>query len=112
MKVQQDSDTQWDSHLSALADPYRRQLLVALLEHDPSDGDGIDPLDRVEESGTDVEFLKISIFHTHLPKLEELGYIKWDRENGTVRTGPNWEELEPLLTLIQNHREELPDGWL
>ena len=29
---------------------------------------------------------------SHLPALEEAGYIEWDREAGTIRPGPNFEE--------------------
>ncbi|ELZ40844.1 DUF7344 domain-containing protein [Halorubrum tebenquichense] len=29
---------------------------------------------------------------THLPALEEAGYIEWDREAGTIEPGPNFEE--------------------
>jgi len=29
---------------------------------------------------------------THLPALEEAGYIEWDREAGTIAPGPNFEE--------------------
>jgi hypothetical protein len=112
MGVQRGRDTQWETHLRALADPYRRQLLVALLEHNPQDDDDIDPLDRVEQAGKDGKFLKIELFHTHLPTLEESGYIEWNREKGKISKGPNWDEIAPLLALIQNHRAELPDGWL
>ena len=29
---------------------------------------------------------------THLPALEEAGYIEWDREAGVIEPGPNFEE--------------------
>jgi hypothetical protein len=29
---------------------------------------------------------------THLPALEEAGYIEWDREAGTIAPGPNFDE--------------------
>lgn len=29
---------------------------------------------------------------THLPALEEAGYIEWDREEGTIKPGPNFGE--------------------
>jgi hypothetical protein len=101
----------WETQLNALADPYRRQLLVALLGHNPQDDDDIDPLDRIVRSETDSKFLKIEMFHTHLPKLDDLGYIEWHRSEGTIHKGPNWDEIAPLLELIHDHRDELPAGW-
>ena len=38
---------------------------------------------------------------THLPALEEAGYIEWDREAGTIQPGPNFEEAEA-------HVDDLP----
>ena len=38
---------------------------------------------------------------THLPALEEAGYIEWDREAGTVEPGPNFEEAA-------SHVDDLP----
>jgi hypothetical protein len=38
---------------------------------------------------------------THLPALEEAGYIEWDREAGTIEPGPNFEEAAA-------HVEDLP----
>ncbi|WP_128904572.1 DUF7344 domain-containing protein [Halorubrum amylolyticum] len=39
---------------------------------------------------------------THLPALEEAGYIEWDRETGTIEPGPNFEEAA-------EHVADLPD---
>jgi hypothetical protein len=102
----------WDTALSALSNSYRRQLLVALSQTNPQDYEGIDPLDTLSHSESEAGNLKILMFHTHLPELERTGFIKWDREAGQVHKGPDWEEIDPLLNLIQNHRDELPDDWV
>jgi hypothetical protein len=102
---------QLETALDALSHPYRRQLLVALLEANPQDDDDTDPmnlLDGEDES----EVLETSLYHAHLPKLEDLGFIDWDKETGQISTGPEWEHIEPLLQLIENHSDELPDDWL
>ena len=39
---------------------------------------------------------------THLPALEAAGYIEWDREEGTIEPGPNFEEAA-------DHVADLPD---
>ncbi|WP_431357866.1 hypothetical protein [Halobaculum rarum] len=50
----------------------------------------------------------MSLYHTHLPKLEKFGYIKWNEAEKTIQRGPQWEEIEPLLELIHSHLCELP----
>jgi hypothetical protein len=103
--------TEFDTALSALADPYRRQLFLALLEHNPQDDDDTDPLDLVPEKD-EPEILKTELVHNHLPKLEEMGFITWNRTTNKISKGPNWDEIAPLLKLIDKHKDELPDGWL
>jgi hypothetical protein len=104
-------EQQWTALLEALADPYRRQLLVALLEANPQDDDDTDPLGLLAGDERD-ETLEAALTHVHLPKLESLGYIEWNRDTGQISKGPNWDRIAPLLHLIHDHREELPDGWL
>lgn len=48
---------------------------------------------------------------THLPMLAEEGIIEWDRETGEIRKGPNFDEIEPFLRLLQEHDDELPPFW-
>jgi len=101
----------FDKMLSALSSPYRRELLVALTDHNPQDDDDLDPLELLDDD-TQADVFEMELVHNHLPKLEEMGYINWDRDTGQISKGPNWDEIAPLLSLIHNHRDELPDGWL
>jgi len=100
-----------DDTLDALANPYRRQLLLALLAENPQKDCDVDPLDAIADSDT-ADVTETELVHTHLPKLEAMGVIEWDRETGNVSTGPEWERVAPLLVLIDDHREELPEGFL
>jgi len=50
--------------------------------------------------------------HVHLPTLDERGFVDWVPESGEVSRGPNWNVLAPMLRLLDDYREELPDGWL
>ena len=104
-------DPAFDRALRAMANPYRRQLLVALLDHNPQDDDDLDPLDITSGAG-EPKVLKIELVHNHLPLLEELGCIAWDRDTNEISKGPRWTEVAPLIELIHDHREELPQGWL
>lgn len=101
-----------DSVLDAIANKYRRRLLVALLEHNPQDDDDPQIPANVKFEDEDLESLQIQMTHTHLPKLEDAGFIEWDQETNTVRKGPRFDEIQPLLELMHNHADELPDEWL
>lgn len=101
----------WAELFEALSDPYRRQLLLALLDHNPQDDDDQDPLGILVD-GQAADDLETKMIHHHLPKLEEMGFIKRDRDTNEISKGPEWTKIEPVLTLIHEHRDELPGGWL
>ncbi|MFC6952288.1 transcriptional regulator [Halorubellus litoreus] len=100
----------FDEILDAFGHVQRRKLLRALLIHNPQDDDPavIDVDESVEEEFT--RFLEMR--HVHLPKLADYGFIVWDRETNEVSKGPNFDEIRPLLALLVDHEDELPDDWL
>lgn len=96
--------------LRSLAAKDRRRLLHDLRQQEP--------LDTAESttvvangSGRDLDELEAELHHVHLPKLVDAGYIEHDRETGEVRRGPKFDQIAPLLRLMANHPDELPDGW-
>lgn len=97
-----------DEALLALANEHRRRLLVALLEHNPQDD--VPVPENVHVGEKELEILQIEMWQTHLPKLEDAGFIHWDRETHTVSKGPRFEDIRSLLELMDNHSDELPDG--
>lgn len=92
-----------DEMLDCLADRKRRVALV-LLNRGAVDSEA-DLIYRGKEE------TKATLVHTHLPKLAEAGYIEWDRESGTIEKGPQFDEIEPLLDLIEENADELPHDW-
>lgn len=101
-----------DTMFDALSDRYRRRVLVALLQHNPQEDDDTQVPDDVALDDEDLEELLIQMRHVHLPKLADSGFIEWDQETNSVRKGPQFEEIRPLLELMKNHTDELPDDWL
>lgn len=97
----------FDDQLDAIAHVQRRKVLVALLEDNPradspgAIGDTVAAVDR-----------PVSMRHVHLPKLEDLGFIDWDRRTHEVRQGPRFDEIEPLLDVLVANQDELPADWL
>jgi predicted transcriptional regulator len=100
----------FDDMVDALADVQRRKLLIALLEHNPQDDSPVVIADSESESDA-VERL-VSMQHVHLPKLADYGFIEWDEDTHEVMKGPNFDEIRPLLELLDDHEDELPDDWL
>ena len=97
----------------ALQAPFRRHLLFALLEGHPQSDTKVALLDLrrggyMAEEG-DAE--RLQLIHIHLPKLDGWGYIEWERETGQISKGPNWDEIAPLLDVLHDHQDELPDEW-
>ncbi|WP_265108877.1 DUF7344 domain-containing protein [Halosolutus halophilus] len=112
-----------DDIFDALADRHRRRLLVGLLYDDPQyvaelSGVSREIADANEEllhrhlsssrkiAGADEELLRIH--HVHLPRLAAYGLIEWDRDGHVVTKGPRFDEVRPLLELLDGHRDDLP----
>lgn len=99
-----------DEIFDALGHVQRRKLLCALLLHNPQDGDSV-VIDADESAEEELTRL-IEMQHVHLPKLEDYGFITWNQNTNQVSKGPNFEELRPMLKLLADHEDELPDRWL
>lgn len=102
-----------DSMFDALRSPTRRRVLLAISENNPREiteftQNKFAPANRDE---ADREQLELQLHHLHLPKLAENGYIDWTPEVRTIRRGSNFDDIEPLLKLIDDHADELPADW-
>lgn len=94
----------------ALKHPYRRRILTLVFEHNPRDDDELS-VDRLATGDDDFELLVTELYHVHLPKLAETGYIDWDKHSPTIRRGSKFDDVAPLLRVMIEHQDELPDGW-
>jgi hypothetical protein len=104
------TDRSLDRSLTVLAHPYRRRILLLVGQHNPRD-EAEFSVDDLATDDDDLELLTTELYHVHLPKLVAARYIDWDEETGTIRRGPNFDEIAPLLRLMTAHEDELPDGW-
>lgn len=98
--------------LSTLANIHRRRVLLALLDHNPQAVREISLPDDGCIEGTEAEGFQVQMYHVHLPKLEAAGLIKWNRDDLQVVKGPEFDEIKPLLELLVNNAEVLPEGEL
>lgn len=106
-----------DDAFDALADRRRRQLLVDLLYHDPQ------PVPKLSDPSRELlaanesllgEFLSgdreiddadktaVRMYHVHLPKLVEYGYVEWDRDADVVSKGTEFDAIRHLLEMIDD----------
>jgi len=102
--------TSFEACLEALAHVERRRLLLALL-NGASDEDPPVALYQLDSDAED-DTLKLSMHHVHLPKLEASGFIDVDRQQHSVTRGPRFNEIRPLLELLDDNRERFPDSWV
>ncbi|AGB36776.1 hypothetical protein [Natronococcus occultus] len=96
-----------DEAFELLSDGNRRELLLALLDRDLRVG--TDPqlsVDTIVESGNRES--ELCLYHAHLPKLESVAVIDWQRERDEIRTGRRFDELRPLLELLRDHPDAVP----
>ena len=94
----------------ALGAVQRRRVLVELLESPEDPLRGItDP-----ETETEARFVKdtVRMAHVHLPKLDDYEFIDWNEDADVVRTGEQFDEIEPLLGLLHGNQERIPGDWV
>ncbi|MFD1589298.1 ArsR family transcriptional regulator [Halorientalis brevis] len=103
-------ETSLSEVFGVLTNGTRRQMLLELADHNPRTEAEFEGEEFAAE-GDNLDSLKIKLYHTHLPALADVGFINWDSQTGTITRGPRFGEIEPLLTLIDNHQEELQTDW-
>lgn len=101
-----------DDLFEALTDRHRRQVMVRLLE-----GGSRAELNVPDDLGlgeTERNIHHIAMVHLHLPKLQAMGIIEWERKQGTatISRGPRFDEIRPYLQTLHENRDELPADWL
>lgn len=97
--------TDLDTALVLLASDSRRRMLTALARSEP--GHSL----HMDEYATD-EQTELQLRHNDLPKMADAGLIEWTAETGHIERGENWEDIAPLIRLMRDHEDELPDDWL
>ncbi|WP_152421396.1 DUF7344 domain-containing protein [Natronococcus amylolyticus] len=96
-----------DGALTLFSNNLRRQLLESISKNTTEKTEVV-ALEDIEWKPEYTESVLLELHHTHLPKLSAVGYIEWEEEAGEVRRGPNFDEIEPLAVLVDEHRDKLP----
>ncbi|WP_246999820.1 DUF7344 domain-containing protein [Halosolutus gelatinilyticus] len=98
-----------DKMFDALANDTRRRLLVELLDHNPRQ---VAEPPGVPREGSDRDDELTRIYHAHLPKLDDYGFIEWNQEEHVITKGSSFDEIRPALKLLNDRQETLPAGWV
>ncbi|WP_440769445.1 DUF7344 domain-containing protein [Natronorubrum sp. DTA28] len=87
----------------------RRRILTALANANPRHEAEFAPRDFTsDEQGKDA---LTRLHHAHLPKLDEAGFIEWNRSSKTITRGPRFDKIAPVIELMTTHGDELPVSW-
>ncbi|MFB6130515.1 MAG: hypothetical protein ABEJ28_06815 [Salinigranum sp.] len=98
-----------DRVFETLGHPLRRRLLLAVRDRSAFHERGV----SIHEVAPDehADGFVAEMYHVHLPKLADSGYVDWDRRDEVIRCGPRFEDLSPVLEALsewQSERSEAP----
>ncbi len=85
--------------------------MIALVEANPQNGESV-PVEWADLTREMTPQELIATSHTHLPKLEDFGFVTWDRDAHVVHAGPEFDDVRAVVELLTANADELPDGWL
>lgn len=94
-----------DDLFAALADKHRREILLELLDRGASEK--ISAAEKLRGPEPEFENLQTELHHNHLPRLEEVGLIRWDTASTEISRGPRYDEIEPILQALKEHGDRL-----
>ena len=111
--------TNWEDAFDCLRAPERRAVLLTL--HERSDRRYL-LAGGTEETGTsgrateeelsladvDAKLDAARMYHVHLPKMAEPGYVEYSDDGERVAPGDSFEEIRPLLDVLDENEDALP----
>lgn len=95
-----------DTKLEMVSDSQRRELLLSLQDRSPQDTGVHSGSVSMADGGRKSQ---VEMHHRHLPKLEEAGLVTWNRDAGRVSRGPAFDDVRPLLALLEESENERSD---
>jgi hypothetical protein len=98
-----------DDVFDVLSHTTRRRIVLRLYRKEGNDGVRLSEV--VADHPRDRARVEVGLVHSHLPRLEENGFIEWDRPAGRIQKGPHFDALEPVVAAIERSEEELGSEW-
>ncbi|PCR92410.1 hypothetical protein [Natrinema ejinorense] len=98
-------DQIYDSLFEALANEHRRRILFELIDQNSQNETPVHidaPPDRTDtRQASDIEW-----YYVHLPKLDDYGFIDWNRHTSAVEPGDRFADIRPVLERLRGQRPE------
>ncbi|SDR28936.1 hypothetical protein [Natronobacterium texcoconense] len=101
--------SRWNDVFEVLAAEPRRQLVDALVA---IEDDGYVSLPAAAESPnrpSNPDEIRVQLRHHHLPRLEDGGYVEWQRDPFRASRGERFEEVEVVLEALYANVSAIPD---
>jgi hypothetical protein len=102
------SRTDLEIQFKAVANTHRRRLLIALHEHNSQRTDEAIS-ENLQAGDAERDELEAQFYHNHLPRLDVAGFITWNQESNEITKGPNFDDIRPLLEVLESHYNEVPN---
>jgi len=99
----------WNEVLYALSAEPRRRVIISLMDGERGEAIELPEGAMSPNAEDDPEDLLTVLYHQHLPKLAEMGFIRWDDERKVVTRGPRFEQAAAVLRALEADASELPD---
>lgn len=95
-----------ESDLFVLLAKRRRRLTLRILRESAMHITTIEVAKRIGEreydnpSAEDLHAIHLSLYHNHLPRLEDADVVWYDRDEGIIHPGPNFDSLIRVLEMV------------
>lgn len=103
------ANERWSRAFRLLSDESRRTILVALSRVPAERRIPLPDAAVSPDSSINPETLSIQLRHNHLPKLSNAGYVQWGVEPFYVQRGPNFDEVETIISVLIDSVEQFPE---
>ncbi len=100
----------WNDIYEALSADPRRQLLHSLMNADPGGSVPLPESAANPMAPPDPERLRMELKHIHLPKLADCEFVVWDDGPLQASRGPEFEQIDAVLSAIFSSAEDFPDS--
>lgn len=100
----------WDTVFEAITAEPRRQLIVSLLDAPAEQAVPLPEHAANSNVPVDAGRLRQELVHVHLPKLEDQGFIDWERDPFTASRGPRFDEVAVVFSALHANAADIPDS--